>query len=329
LKQASVSRISDSLIKDVPQRTVLSHEQYLAEHTVLLKGLVAQATYDMSVIVEDLSGNKVREDFSGVVPAHVRNVKSNDMRPPAISKVRVGPIVKGIFLETTITWETDEPATSCVEYGLSDKYGQHTPEENALVRQHRVKIYELEREKDYQFRVGSSDMFGNENFSRGMAFDTGTISDIKENGAGERDNTGLAVKRTETFRVNSDLGLYVEASKHVRLTVEYLKVEDSFLEEPSQVQATTASEDAHIELRGGKELTIDVCYQCHSSGVLGVSHPVGVSAKETTRIPDDLPTLKGSIITCVTCHDVHGGSGRYFARRKITKEICISCHKGY
>jgi predicted CXXCH cytochrome family protein len=95
------------------------------------------------------------------------------------------------------------------------------------------------------------------------------------------------------------------------------------------MQAVATFEDGHEELRDGKGVTIDACYQCHPPEDLGVSHPVGVGPGGKTKIPDDLPTLEGGIITCFTCHNVHGSSRRYFARKKITKDVCISCHEGY
>jgi len=77
-------------------------------------------------------------------------------------------------------------------------------------------------------------------------------------------------------------------------------------------------------LNFGEKLTIDACYQCHPPDVLGLSHPVGVAAGGTTKIPDYLPALAGSVITCVTCHNVHGGNAKHFVRRRATS--CNVCH---
>ena len=79
-------------------------------------------------------------------------------------------------------------------------------------------------------------------------------------------------------------------------------------------------------LNVGKGLSIDACYRCHPPDVLGLSHPVGVAAGATTKIPDYLPVLAGDIISCVTCHNVHGGSMKHFVRRTTTR--CNVCHKG-
>jgi len=181
----------------------------------------------------------------------------------------------------------------------------------------------------------SRDIFGNEAVSEDLAFNTAKTqplpSDIEKKGIDKADNRGLAVNRAETFLLNSDLGLYLETTEPSSVTVEYLKVEEPSPEEEPQAPAVTISEDDHPELRDGKALAIDGCYQheCHPPEDLGVSHPVGIGASEKTKVPDDLPTLEGGVLTCVTCHFPHGGSRRYFARKEITRDICISCHEGY
>ena len=112
LKQDTISRVSDSVSKEIIQPVALSQTEYLTEHTILLKGLIPRAVYDINVTFQDMSGDQVRRWFAGVVPENVQNVKTDDKRPPSISEVEVGPVVKGIFLETTITWRTDEPSSS-------------------------------------------------------------------------------------------------------------------------------------------------------------------------------------------------------------------------
>ncbi len=332
LKQELVTKRSDSFRREIAEPVVLRYPECLAEHTIVIKGLVPLATYDMSVVFKDLSGNRVRKEFTGLVPAGVRNVKLDDRRQPNISEVKAGPIVKGIFLETSITWETDEPTTSCVEYGASDRYGLQTPEDHCLVRHHHINIYDLEKGKDYHFRVRSQDIFGNEAVSEDLVFDTGRISpapDIEDKGAGQGDNRGLQVKKAQTFVLNSDLGLYLETTKPASVTVEYLKVEEPAEAKEPQIQGARAVNDSREGLRSGKELTIDVCCACHPPEVLGISHPVGVKPRRRTKIPDDLPTLEGGVVTCITCHDAHGSSLRYFGRKDLSKDTCTCCHEGY
>jgi len=90
----------------------------------------------------------------------------------------------------------------------------------------------------------------------------------------------------------------------------------------SQVQ-----EAKHPSLRDPEELTIKVCLSCHSEGALGTSHPVRIFARSgSTRIPDDLPTINGGMLTCVTCHHPHGAPGQHLVRDKILTKLCVACH---
>ena len=146
----------------------------------------------------------------------------------------------------------------------------------------------------------------------------------------------LALKRSDLFVLDADLGLHIETTKPARVTVEYLKVKDSDLPDLSsnsnQDNGTSEGKRKSHKpgFRIGKELCIDLCYECHPPDALGVSHPVGVSPKDgKTRVPKDLPTLAGGIITCITCHHGHGGNLRYFARKRVSREICNSCHDNY
>ena len=51
-----------------------------------------------------------------------QTVQEDDSTPPAIIS---GPQVEEVTsLKATIVWETDEPATSLVEYGLDESYGE-------------------------------------------------------------------------------------------------------------------------------------------------------------------------------------------------------------
>ncbi len=327
------ANVNASASTSVVAPVIVTYPDFQTEYTIVLRGLNARATYDFNITFQDEFGNKAEKEFSGVVPGDVQDVRVDDKKPPEISNVKVGPIAKRIFLETVIKWETEEPSTSSLEYGFSDQYGQYTSEDNALVKKHSVNIYELEEGRVYHFRVISRDIFGNEAASQDLEVNTAEISsesEVEEEGASETgDEKGLAVIKAQIFIISSDLGLQLETTAPVSVTVEYIKVAEPVEQQAVQVDGDTTAEGEHVELRDGAALNIDACYQCHPAEDLGVSHPVGMGPSEKTKIPDDLPTLEGGILTCVTCHDPHGGIRRYFARKDISKDICISCHEGY
>ena len=73
----------------------------------------------------------------------------------------------------TITWTTDEAATSQVEYGLTTSYGQTTALDNALVTSHSTTLTSLTAGMLYHYRVRSKDAAGNERVSADATFTTG------------------------------------------------------------------------------------------------------------------------------------------------------------
>lgn len=92
----------------------------------------------------------------------------------------------------------------------------------------------------------------------------------------------------------------------------------------------TGKTEEHPPLRTPEELAIDICYECHPQSRLGTSHPVRLYAKGgETEIPADLPTVNDGMLTCVTCHDPHGGPGKYLVREKIKTKLCVACHTMY
>ncbi len=89
-----------------------------------------------------------------------------------------GPIISNVCAinitatSATIIWNTSEPATSSVEYGLDNSYGIITPEDPNLVTSHSVDLSGLTPCTTYHFRVVSKDALGNETISGDYTFKT-------------------------------------------------------------------------------------------------------------------------------------------------------------
>lgn len=82
--------------------------------------------------------------------------------PPVIQSVSVSSVAE---TSAVITWTTDEPATSQVEYGYTADYGLTVPLDENLVTSHSVSLTGLEPDRTYCFRVRSKDEGGNEAIS--------------------------------------------------------------------------------------------------------------------------------------------------------------------
>lgn len=87
--------------------------------------------------------------------------QSSDREAPEISNVQISEVTENAV---TITWETDEEADSLLNYGLQPDYGiLRIPVADRT--SHTMKLENLEPGRVYYFRVGSSDLSGNQGIS--------------------------------------------------------------------------------------------------------------------------------------------------------------------
>ena len=124
-------------------------------------------------------GNGTGESALNVMADAVKFVYAGgggDTTPPVISNVGSNPA----DTTCTITWTTDEPATSQVEYGLTISYGTLTTLDPTLVTSHSVGLSGLTAGQLYHYRVRSKDAANNEGISGDYTFTTtgGSVADI-------------------------------------------------------------------------------------------------------------------------------------------------------
>jgi len=105
----------------------------------------------------------IRVKQIAVVPA------TGDTTPPLLSSLTTAEVFP---TAVTLTWTTNEPATSQVEYGTTVSYGQITPLDATSVTSHRVAIWDLTPGTLYHARVRSKDVAGNEALSSDATFTT-------------------------------------------------------------------------------------------------------------------------------------------------------------
>ena len=181
-------------------------------HSVAVTGLSYSTTYYYQVKSTRINGGVTVEgtirsfttDAEPVTPTPptppssggggILIIDKTDKKPPTISDVLVSDITTE---SSVITWKTDEKATSFVEYGsgvgLGSTYGQW-----ASTTEHRVEMINLEANMIYNFRVLSSDGWGNVGRSEVSQFTT------KSGLPGEEATTtpGEAVKPEEQAVIN-------------------------------------------------------------------------------------------------------------------------------
>lgn len=76
--------------------------------------------------------------------------------------------------QATITWDTDEPATSQVDYGegTSGTYSSSTQEDPILTYNHSVTVPSLSASKIYHFRISGADKNKNRSSSQDVVIIT-------------------------------------------------------------------------------------------------------------------------------------------------------------
>ena len=110
------------------------------------------------------------KDYSGNIdptPA-VRNF-TVDLTSPAIMNVTTPRVTHKLAV---VSWETNEPATSQAQYGVTTGYGWGTAQDKSLVTVHIVTLTDLKPDTLYHFSVRSQDQVGNQAVSQDFTFRT-------------------------------------------------------------------------------------------------------------------------------------------------------------
>jgi chitodextrinase len=128
--------------------------------------LTPDTTYFYTISAYDAAGNE--SSISDKVSAKTLTTPS-DSTSPVISNARVYYITRS---SARITWTTNEPSDSQVEYGRTKAYGSKTSLNTAMVTGHSVTINGLSSRTTYHFRVYSKDASANLSVSSDKSFTT-------------------------------------------------------------------------------------------------------------------------------------------------------------
>lgn len=145
------------------------------DHSLVVNALLPATRYTLLVKGVDKMGNQA-------VSASEEFTTASDTRPPAISNLKiiggtippVGFAAGTINAQLVVTWDTDEPATSQVEFGegTGSEYAQKSTEDGNLTTNHVVVVSGLTPSKVYHLRAISQDAAKNDSRS----IDTVTIA---------------------------------------------------------------------------------------------------------------------------------------------------------
>jgi len=143
-------------------------DELTTSHSVTLIGLELDTSYHFAVKSEDAAGNEAAS-----MEVTFTTSSEADTTPPAISGVDASNISES---GATISWTTDEPATSQVEYGTTTAYGSASALDEALVTSHSAALTGLESGTTHHLRVKSEDATGNKAVSGDYTFVTAEVA---------------------------------------------------------------------------------------------------------------------------------------------------------
>jgi len=126
-----------------------SSSSLVTSHSETITGLSEGTTYHVRVRSSDLCSNQTSSAD--------QTFSTDDATAPVISNV-VATVTSSTSV--TITWTTDEPATSWVNYGATSSYGTVVGD-STLATSHSVIITGLDEGTTYHFDVESADASGN------------------------------------------------------------------------------------------------------------------------------------------------------------------------
>jgi hypothetical protein len=141
-------------------------------HSIALSGLSEGTEYHFRIRSSDSCANQASSSD--------QTFSTSDETAPVITNVVV---TVNSTTSVTITWTTNEPATSVVDYGETTAYGS-TSSDTTLTTEHSVTLTGLSEGTTYHYTVSSSDASGNEAESADNTFTTledeapGNVSDV-------------------------------------------------------------------------------------------------------------------------------------------------------
>jgi subtilisin family serine protease len=130
--------------------------------SVTLNALLPRTAYHAHIRVDDSAGQRVFSD-------DILFTTKGDTVPPTLNGILVTSLTGS---SARITWTTDEPADTQVEYGITATLGLFSPLQSPFVTTHTVNLAGLMSGTPYYFRVRSRDAEGNLSVSGLNVFST-------------------------------------------------------------------------------------------------------------------------------------------------------------
>jgi len=123
----------------------------------------------LTLLLVGVSCDESESELPSIPDTTTPDTTASDITAPLITNVSADSITE---FTATISWTTDELATSRVEYGETTAYGLTTPLDSELITSHSISLTGLDPGSSYHFIVKSKDLAGNEASSDDYTFTT-------------------------------------------------------------------------------------------------------------------------------------------------------------
>jgi peroxiredoxin len=135
----------------------------VTNHSATITDIQPDTRYQLTIISKDSNGKEAKLTLELITPVKVSPI------PLEISGVKISYTANSGII---ISWQTNKPATSQVQYGENDADSLSTPQDTDMTTVHRVSITGLKPDTAYQFKVKSEDAGKNILTSEAQTFTT-------------------------------------------------------------------------------------------------------------------------------------------------------------
>lgn len=172
---AATSQVEYGTTTSYGQTTALDSNM-VTSHSVNLTGLSIGTLYHYRVISSAAGGPSTSGDFTFTT--------DSNMSIPVVSNVESGNwgAATSSNLNVRITWTTDIPADSFVEYGLTTSYDMSSEVEPEMVTSHSITLSPLNPNTLYHYRVRSGNGIGGYGYSDDATFRSPIVIDNVDSG---------------------------------------------------------------------------------------------------------------------------------------------------
>lgn len=201
LPMPEISKFGIEPVKDAPSTTLkvtwrtnvptTSAIKYSTDGVKFGEKAGSDLVTDHEVVISDLADSSIytvyatgRDQFGNLVESEKTTYSTpDDTRPPKIANIVIEASNVGNQSESNaqiaVSWKTDEPTTSQIEYGdgiVGEEYTRKTLLDGSYTNHHLVIISDLDPGKPYHLRVISTDQAGNITTSGDNTVITGEVS---------------------------------------------------------------------------------------------------------------------------------------------------------